>query len=85
MLQRGCLLSIRSGPAAVVGQVKAGLAGVKKDAVAGLVIAYEPIWAIGTGKTATSEDAQAVCAAVRSAVAEVAGAEAAAAVRISLE
>ncbi|MGE0881239.1 MAG: triose-phosphate isomerase [Acidimicrobiia bacterium] len=66
----------------VVGQVKAGLAGVKKDAIAGLVIAYEPIWAIGTGKTATSEDAQTVCAAIRAAVAEIAGAEAAASVRV---
>jgi triosephosphate isomerase len=68
--------------AKVTGQVKAGLAGVKAEAVAGLVIAYEPIWAIGTGKTATAEDAQAVCAHVRSVVADVAGADAAAAVRI---
>jgi triosephosphate isomerase len=46
------------------------------------VIAYEPIWAIGTGRTATSEDAQAMCAHVRSVVADAFGAEAAAAVRI---
>jgi triosephosphate isomerase len=46
------------------------------------VIAYEPIWAIGTGRTASAEDAQTVCALVRATVAEVAGAEAAAAVRI---
>jgi triosephosphate isomerase len=50
--------------------------------VGALVIAYEPIWAIGTGKTATSDDAQAMCAKVRSVVQEVFGAEAAAAVRI---
>jgi len=46
------------------------------------VIAYEPIWAIGTGKTATAEDAQAMCAHVRATVSEVAGREAAEAVRI---
>ena len=49
---------------------------------AGLVVAYEPIWAIGTGRTASSEDAQAVCSLVRSVVARIAGAEAAASVRI---
>ena len=52
----------------VLGQVKAGLAGVKQEQVDALVVAYEPIWAIGTGRTATSEDAQAVCAAIRSVV-----------------
>jgi len=68
--------------AKVTGQVTAGLAGVKAEVVAGLVIAYEPIWAIGTGRTATPEDAQAVCAHVRSVVADAFGADAAAAVRI---
>ena len=52
------------------GQVEAGLAGLKADQVAGLVIAYEPIWAIGTGRTASAEDAQAVCALVRTVVRE---------------
>jgi len=66
----------------VAGQVRAGLAGVEPGQVAGMVIAYEPIWAIGTGRTATAEDAQAMCAHVRATVAEVAGADAAAAVRI---
>jgi triosephosphate isomerase len=66
----------------VRGQVVAGLAGVKKAQVASMVIAYEPIWAIGTGRTASAEDAQAVCALVRSVVGEVAGADAAQSVRI---
>ena len=52
----------------VLGQVKAGLAGVKQEHIDGLVVAYEPIWAIGTGRTATAEDAQAVCAEIRSVV-----------------
>ena len=68
--------------AKVSGQVTAGLAGVKAEQVAGLVIAYEPIWAIGTGRTATPEDAQATCAVVRATVADRFGADAAAAVRI---
>jgi triosephosphate isomerase len=66
----------------VTGQVRAGLAGVTAEQVASMVIAYEPIWAIGTGLTATTEDAQTVCASIRSTVADVAGADAAAAVRI---
>jgi triosephosphate isomerase len=66
----------------VQGQVEAGLAGVKRDDVAGVVVAYEPIWAIGTGKTATPEDAQAMCAHVRACVASVAGDEAAGSVRV---
>jgi triosephosphate isomerase (TIM) len=68
--------------AKVLGQVAAGLSGLKADQVAGLVIAYEPIWAIGTGKTATADDAQTVCKAIRNAVAAQFGAPAAAAVRI---
>ncbi len=68
--------------AKVTGQVRAGLMGIDADAVAGLVVAYEPIWAIGTGRTASADDAQTVCALVRSTVADVAGSNAAAAVRI---
>ena len=68
--------------AKVLGQVRAGLAGRKADQVGSLVIAYEPIWAIGTGRTATAEDAQAVCAAIRAEVGQMFGADAAAAVRI---
>ena len=68
--------------AKVLGQVTAALAGRSKDHVASMVIAYEPIWAIGTGRTATAEDAQAVCAAIRTMVAEAADGATAAAVRI---
>ena len=68
--------------AKVSGQVRAGLAGVSPDQVAAGVIAYEPIWAIGTGRTATPEDAQTVCALVRSVVAETHGDAAAAGVRV---
>ena len=68
--------------AKVLGQVRAGLAGLSPEVVAGLVIAYEPIWAIGTGRTATPGDAQAVCGSVRSAVSADFGAAAGASVRI---
>ncbi|MCC6227361.1 MAG: triose-phosphate isomerase [Microthrixaceae bacterium] len=66
----------------VEGQIRAGLAGITAEQAAGLVVAYEPIWAIGTGKTATPEDAQEMCAVVRRVVAEVHGADAAAGVRV---
>ena len=54
----------------VTSQVRGSLAGRTAAQVAELVIAYEPIWAIGTGLTATAADAQAVCAAIRHTVAE---------------
>lgn len=54
----------------VTTQVRGSLAGRTAAQVAELVIAYEPIWAIGTGLTATASDAQAVCAAIRRTVAE---------------
>ncbi|HEX3087818.1 MAG TPA: triose-phosphate isomerase [Ilumatobacteraceae bacterium] len=66
----------------VIGQIRAALGGLDADKIAALVVAYEPIWAIGTGRTATSEDAQLVCAAIRNCIAEIAGADAAQAVRI---
>jgi len=68
--------------AKVQGQVPAGLAGLSADQIGSMVIAYEPIWAIGTGRTATADDAQAMCATIRGSVAQVAGADAAARVRI---
>ncbi|HKY15158.1 MAG TPA: triose-phosphate isomerase [Microthrixaceae bacterium] len=71
-----------SAESKVDGQIRAGLAGVGADTVAAMVIAYEPIWAIGTGRTATPDDAQAMCAFIRRVVGEVAGAEAAGSVRI---
>ncbi len=55
--------------AKVLAQVTAGLAKVTADQAAAMVIAYEPIWAIGTGKTATADDAQTVCRAIRNTVA----------------
>jgi triosephosphate isomerase len=66
----------------VEGQIRNGLAGVTKEHVASLVIAYEPIWAIGTGRTATSEDAQNMCAHIRSVVADAFGSDVAESVRI---
>ena len=47
-------------------QLDGSLAGFTAEQVAGLVVAYEPVWAIGTGEVATPEDAQEVCAAIRS-------------------
>jgi triosephosphate isomerase (TIM) len=63
-------------------QLDGSLAGLTADQVAGLVVAYEPVWAIGTGEVATPEDAQEVCSAIRARVAEAWSPEAAEAVRI---
>jgi triosephosphate isomerase (TIM) len=63
-------------------QLDAGLAGLKPEQVKQIVIAYEPVWAIGTGKTATAADAQEVCGAIRARLTEKYGAEIADAVRI---
>ncbi|MGO4257714.1 triose-phosphate isomerase [Marmoricola sp. RAF53] len=65
-----------------VAQVDGSLAGFTAAQVADLVIAYEPVWAIGTGEVATPEDAQEVCAAIRARIAETHGEEAAAGVRV---
>ena len=54
----------------VESQLKAGLDGVALKNVASMVIAYEPVWAIGTGKNATPEDAQEVCNSIRSWITE---------------
>jgi triosephosphate isomerase len=66
----------------VLNQLKAGLAGRSGEQGASMVVAYEPIWAIGTGKTATTDDAQAMCARIRTAVGDLAGEEAAVGVRV---
>lgn len=63
-------------------QIKKGLYGLTAEDVEKVVIAYEPIWAIGTGKTATSQQAQEVCAEVRKVVGEVYGAGTAEKIRI---
>ncbi len=56
-------------------QTKIALMGVTADEMKRVIIAYEPVWAIGTGRTATSEQAQEVCAAIRKVVGELYGAE----------
>lgn len=66
----------------VTAQVKAALAGLDASDMDGLVVAYEPIWAIGTGRTATPEQAQEVCGAIRATIAELFGEEVAEATRV---
>lgn len=66
----------------VTAQVRAALVEVTPEQMANVVIAYEPIWAIGTGDTATPADAQAMHAAIRATLADLYGAEMAATVRI---
>ena len=63
-------------------QVKVGFLNVTADQAKTAVIAYEPIWAIGTGKTATTEQAQEVCAEIRKCIAEIYDDATAAAIRI---
>ena len=66
----------------MVRQIRAGLDGFHKPELKKIVIAYEPVWAIGTGKTATPEDAQEVCAAIREEIQEIGSPEIAANMRI---
>jgi triosephosphate isomerase len=66
----------------VLDQVDGSLADLDADQVAGSVVAYEPVWAIGTGEVATPGDAQEVCAAIRARLGETWGEEVAAAVRM---
>ena len=66
----------------VSGQIKAALEGLTAQQVASLVIAYEPIWAIGTGKSASQDDAQKMCKVVRDVVAADFGQEVADKVRV---
>jgi triosephosphate isomerase len=78
-------LDVRQAGAAVphvVAQIDGVLAGLTPDQVAGLVIAYEPVWAIGTGQVATPHDAQEVCGAIRARVGTLCGPAAAEAVRV---
>jgi triosephosphate isomerase (TIM) len=78
-------LSVREESAHVghcQGQLDAGLQGLTPEQVKQVVIAYEPVWAIGTGKTATPQDAQEVCGELRSRLAETYGKEIADVVRI---
>lgn len=63
-------------------QIKVALLGLTAEQVSKLVIAYEPIWAIGTGKTATNEQANEVCAVIRALIVELYGSEVAEQVRI---
>lgn len=78
-------LSMRDGGDAVqfvCDQVRAALAGLDAQEAAFVTVAYEPIWAIGTGRTATPEQAQEMAAAIRVTVAELVGQEAADAMRV---
>ncbi len=78
-------LSIRESGAHVshvIRQVRAGLEGFTKPELKKIVIAYEPVWAIGTGKVATPEDAQEVCAAIREEIENIGSAEIASNMRI---
>jgi triosephosphate isomerase len=66
----------------VLRQITAALEGLAEDKVRELVVAYEPIWAIGTGEVATPEDAQEVCAAIRRRLGELYAGDLAAGVRV---
>lgn len=66
----------------VLEQIKAGLAKLTPEQVRSIVVAYEPIWAIGTGEVATPEDAQEVCAAIRTQLAEMYSGDTADGIRI---
>jgi triosephosphate isomerase (TIM) len=63
-------------------QLRGSLAGLSAEQIASVVIAYEPVWAIGTGRVASAADAQEVCAAIRAELAELASADIAATVRV---
>ncbi len=65
-----------------LGQLDAGLRKISAEQAQSMVVAYEPVWAIGTGEVATPEDAQEVCGALRARLAELYAPEVASAVRI---
>jgi triosephosphate isomerase len=66
----------------LAGQVEAAVSGLASEAVASLVVAYEPLWAIGTGQAATPGDAQEACAWIREVVAKLVGEEPARTLRV---
>ena len=66
----------------IEGQITKGLVGLSNEQVASMVIAYEPIWAIGTGKSADANIADEICGVVRSTVEKLYGKEVSEAVRI---
>jgi triosephosphate isomerase (TIM) len=68
--------------AKVTGQVEAALTGLPEEHVVGLVIAYEPIWAIGTGRTATPDDAQGMIGTIRKVASGICGDDVAGRIRI---
>ena len=68
--------------AKVEGQIRAALAGFTTEEVKHMVVAYEPIWAIGTGKTATADDANETCSVIRSVISDMYGENTANEVRI---
>ena len=63
-------------------QIKTGLASIGEDKIRKMIIAYEPIWAIGTGKTATPEQAEEVCEHIRAVIRKLYGAKVARAISI---
>lgn len=65
-----------------VNQLRGSLAGLSNDQINQVVIAYEPVWAIGTGRVASAADAQEVCGAIRRELAEIASVDVAATVRV---
>src|SRR5690606_34324482 len=66
----------------VVTQLRVALSGLDAEQVGGLAIAYEPVWAIGTGRNATPDDAGEMCEVIRNEISELAGSDAAESVRI---
>ena len=81
----GETLAEREGEAThgkITGQIHAGIEALTPEQVSAMVIAYEPIWAIGTGRTASAEDAQQVCGWIREKVKDMKGTDASRSVRI---
>lgn len=66
----------------IIGQMQTGLAGFTKEQAMQMVIAYEPVWAIGTGKVCDADEADRVCGVIRNVVKDMYGADVADAVRI---